>query len=176
MKRFTSSLDQLSQIITYCVIALGIVLLIIGYIAYKKSGGEPMVLISIALGPVILGSLTIAMYYLQPRSVGLDDNSITIGRKLHPVSISLSDISSVRALDKGELSGTIRTFGNGGLLGYTGLYYNKKLGSMNWYCTQRKNYILIEKKDHKKIIITPDNPIEFLQALHIINPSVAASL
>jgi hypothetical protein len=36
---------------------------------------------------------------------------------------------------------------------------------MTWYCTQRKNYLLIEKKDGKKIVITPDQPLEVLATI-----------
>jgi hypothetical protein len=56
----------------------------------------------------------------------------------------------------------MRTFGNGGLFGYTGKYYNSRFGKMTWYCTQRKNYVLLILSDKKKIVITPDNPAELL--------------
>ena len=57
----------------------------------------------------------------------------------------------------------IRTFGNGGVFGYTGYFYKKGIGSMLWYCTQRANYILIEKTNGKKIVITPDDADGFMK-------------
>ncbi len=56
------------------------------------------------------------------------------------------------------MTGTYRILGNGGLFGYTGYYRNSTFGNMRWFATQRKNYILIEKNNGQKIIITPDEP------------------
>ncbi len=176
MKKFISSLDQTSYIITWSIIALAVVIFFAGFYAYKKSGDEPLVLVLSALGPIVLGGLVIIMYFLKPLSVIVDNNSITIERKFKPVVIRFSEIKTVRLLQKGEMKGTIRTFGNGGIFGYTGLYYNKTMGSMTWYCTQRKKYILVEKTNNKKLIITPDNPDDFIQSLRSINPKIGISL
>ena len=71
--------------------------------------------------------------------------------------IKISEIIEIKTVDSNDLSGTIRTFGNGGLFGYYGKYYNSKFGNMIWYVTQRRNRILIETNQGKKIIISPDD-------------------
>src|SRR5580693_3113029 len=174
MKKFTSSLDQTATIIPYAMVTISLVIFIISFIAYKKTGGEVMVLIFFPMAPVLIIGLLIAMYFLKPLSVIVDNNSITIERKMKPVTIPFTEIKTIRQLQKEEMAGAIRTFGNGGVYGYTGLYYNKKMGSMTWYCTQRKNYVLIEKADGKKLIVTPDNAEDMMQYLHTINPSAVA--
>ncbi len=163
MNNYTLSLDKLSRNITLAVACLGAIILIAGLFAYVKSGKEIMVLFGALLGPFIIGVLIIAMYLLMPRSVQTGSTGITILRKISPVVIPFADLKSIRMAETEEMKGVIRTFGNGGLFGYTGLYYNKKLGSMTWYCTQRKNYIIIDKKDNKRIVITPDQPEEFIR-------------
>ncbi len=161
MYRYNSSLDRLSIIITWCVFALSMVIFCTGYFAYLKSGKQISLLIGPGLAPVILIGLITAMYYLKPIAVTIGNNAITIDRKWYPVTIDFSDIKSIRIVEKEEMKGVIRTFGNGGLFGYTGSYYNKKMGSMRWYCTQRCNFIMIETSGNK-IIITPDSPMDFM--------------
>jgi Bacterial PH domain len=171
MKTFPSSLDRIVRVIPYCIMGLAVIIAIIGFFTIKKSGYDLIILISVSLGPFIMAGLLIAMYYLQPLSVTIDNNGIAINRRAKPVIINFSDIRSVRALSADEMKRCIRTFGNGGLYGYTGQYYNKIMGSMTWYCSQRQNYILIET-NRKKIIITPDDVVGFLQELKAIHPAL----
>lgn len=73
------------------------------------------------------------------------------------MNLKFDDIEQVRAVEEGEMNGLIRTFGVGGLFGYFGKYYANRIGNMTLYATQRKNRILIITKQHKKIVITPDD-------------------
>ena len=161
MHTYISSLDRLSTIVSRSIIALSLILFCVHYFIYKHSGEQPILLIAPALTPVILTILSIAMYNLKPLSVTIGNDAIIINRKWKPVTINFSEINSIRIVEKEEMKGVIRTFGNGGLYGYTGMYYNKIMGSMRWYCTQRCNYILIQTRG-KKTIITPDLPNEFM--------------
>lgn len=52
---------------------------------------------------------------------------------------------------------TIRTFGNGGLFGYFGKFYNAAFGKMTWYATRRNNYLVLSTSENGKIVLTPDN-------------------
>ena len=90
---------------------------------------------------------------------------VIINRPVSLFKINRIEIAKCSIVSKKEMSGTIRTFGNGGLFGYTGYYRNAKFGTMRWFATQRKNYVLIEKINGKKIIITPDEPENFIAAL-----------
>jgi hypothetical protein len=36
---------------------------------------------------------------------------------------------------------------------------------MWWFASQRNNYVLIELDNGRKVVLTPDNPEEFLAAL-----------
>ncbi len=82
-----------------------------------------------------------------------------------------NDIKTIRKVDSSNMKYSIRTMGNGGLWGYTGKYYNRKLGSMTFYCSQRANYILVELTTGKKIIITPDEPDALIAELKLQHPS-----
>lgn len=74
----------------------------------------------------------------------------------------LSRMVSIRH-DPAALKGSIRNFGNGGLLSFSGFFWNKTLGSYRLYATDINNAVLI-KLPGRVIVITPDNPDRFMQA------------
>jgi len=173
MYKFATSPDSLTKIITICVAALAVGLVITGVVTYYKAGRQPAVLIGSMLGPAIIVVLMIAMYLFRPRELQIDAIGITVDKMVKPRHIDFSEIISIRKAETGEMAGAIRTFGNGGLFGYTGLYYNRQLGRMRWFCTQRKNYVIIDTKNKKRIIITPDQPDDLLQTISTLHPNLA---
>lgn len=104
-------------------------------------------------------------YYFHPIAYVIEAEQILIRRPFDQVVILKNEIAEIRMVDRKEMKGTIRSFGVGGLYGYFGKFSNLKLGSMLWYATQRKNYSLIQTRNAKKYILTPDNPVDFLQQL-----------
>jgi hypothetical protein len=164
MQTFTSSLDKASRIVVVAVLLIGLGTAGIGTYAYIDSGYQALTLL-VFLSPLIVLGLVIAMYRMMVLSIDVDKYGITINRKsVKPVVIYYTDIKTIRQLDQSEMKNSIRTFGNGGVFGYTGKFLNRKLGSMTLYCTQRKNYVLIEKMDGTKIIISPDDPAGLVKA------------
>ncbi len=163
MKEYKCSLDNMAKYGGPGLI-LVILLLTIGVPIYLSTTTTDNKVIYIQfITPVIMISLFIGTYLLKTISVSVADDSITINRTIKPVIIEFSEIASIRKVNNMKFA--MRTFGNGGLFGYTGLYYKKGIGSMTWYCTQRQNYILIEKTNGKKLVITPDEPDAFMQEI-----------
>jgi len=78
--------------------------------------------------------------------------------------IKLSDISSVE-FKPNAMMGSLRTFGIGGLFGYVGFFKNRILNNYKAYATHRKKTVVILTKKHDQIVVTPDNPEEFVEAL-----------
>lgn len=110
-------------------------------------------------GSILLFLIITALfcYLYAPQSYTLDETGFSVNRIIGKMNLKFDDIEQVRAVEEGEMNGLIRTFGVGGLFGYFGKYYANKIGSMTLYATQRKNRILIITKQHKKIVITPDD-------------------
>ena len=107
---------------------------------------------------LLLFVVTVVISYLYSiKTYTLTDSELVINRPISNRVIKISDITEIRTTDSADYSGTIRTFGNGGLFGYYGKYYSSPLGNMTWYVTQRKNRILIRTKQSDKIIISPDD-------------------
>ena len=141
MKTFTCKLDKVSILITINVLLFGLFLLIGPNLAFMENREGSFILQS--AGAVLL-LLMIVFYLLSPRAYGFDKEYLFIGRMVAPLRIPLSEIANVRMPDTKELNWAIRTFGNGGLFGYTGRYYTKHIGKMNWQCTRRSNFVVVE--------------------------------
>ena len=175
MKRYASSLDATAKAVPWFIIALSVVIALSLYFGIRSqeqdtTSSNLVLTISIVIQLILLPGIVIAMYLLKTTGIVVDYNTITIDRKISPVVINFTDIRLVRKVD--DMKFAIRTGGNGGVFGYTGYYYKKGIGTMRWYCTQRCNYVLIEKTNGKKLVITPDDPDGFISDVEAINPSV----
>lgn len=165
MKEYKCSLDNMARYVVPGLVFI-IFMLTLATPVYLSMTMPENTRVPIAyITPALLLGISIAMYFLRPLSVKIYDFSITINRKIKPVIIEFSEVRAISKVH--DMKFAMRTFGNGGLFGYTGKYYQKDIGSMTWYCTQRKNYILIEKTNGKNIVITPDDPDGLLQEIAI---------
>lgn len=113
------------------------------------------------LPAIILFATDLVCYFLHPTAYGLNKDELIIKRPLKPAVIKRNDMEEIMFLTDEQLRWTIRSFGVGGLFGYFGYFYNRQLGSMLWYTSQRKNRILIRLKNGGKIVISPDDPSLF---------------
>lgn len=138
---YKASLDKTAIIITILVSLLFGALVVFDFIL-------PLAILLIIIYLICLN--------LKPLRYEINENEIIIRRLIRSVRISRSDIESLQLLDKSELRGTIRTFGVGGLFGWYGKFTNGQLGDMTWHVTRRDKIVLINTKDGKKILISPD--------------------
>lgn len=109
------------------------------------------------LPAIILFTTDLICYLLHPTAYELNKYELIIKRPFKQVVIKRNDIADIQFLTDEQLKWTIRSFGVGGLFGYFGYFYNRQLGNMLWYTSQRKNRILIRLKNEEKIVISPDN-------------------
>ncbi len=174
MKKFSSTLDGLSILISGFMGVAILSVFVTAYISYKKTGGQPAVFIFTIAAGILLAVLVAALYVLRTKEIAVDDTGITIERGTNPVFVSFNDIKEIKIISRPERGIVFRTFGNGGIFGYTGRYYSKKLGNMTWYCTNRKKYVLIAKKDGRNLVISPDDANGFLQATYLAMPGLRA--
>lgn len=156
---YKASMDNLAKIITLCVV---VIVFAIGQNSVRtllKNSPHDTATILVHSG-IILFIIVILLgsFLLSPRGYELRDKQLIIKKPLGSKSIPLAEITEVKRIKKGEMAGTIRTFGVGGLFGYFGKFYNATFGHMTYYVTQRKNMILLKKKNGKNIVISPDDP------------------
>src|SRR3954462_6152641 len=98
MKKFATSLDTTSKVITWAAFALVLVLSFIVFSAYKDSANSVKALTAMAIGPSFLLVILIAMYGLKPAFIIVNNDGIVIDRKIMPVSIPFSQIKAIRII------------------------------------------------------------------------------
>jgi hypothetical protein len=154
---YKASFDTLTKVLTLGVIVF------FAYIAQKSvkallvaEGDTTTILIHSGVIFVLLATLVVS-YLFSTQNYLIDNNELVIKRPISERRISIADIEEIRLVGEADMTGTIRTFGNGGLFGYYGKYYNKTFGSMTLYTTQRANRVFIRTKSGSKIIISPDD-------------------
>lgn len=101
---------------------------------------------SIIASLFLLGILLIPFYY-HPIHYCIQAEQVIIRRPFKNIVVNRDEIESVRMVNKHEMKGTLRSFGVAGLYGYFGKFSNLELGSMLWYATQRRNYVLVKTRD-----------------------------
>ena len=114
------------------------------------------------ISPILI-IVSIICFILKPSHYILEEDAIIIHRMFNDIKILHSDIIKVELVPAEKLKWSIRTFGVGGLFGYFGKFYNRNIGSMTWYATQRENFVLI-KTSKNNIIITPDDAENFVES------------
>jgi hypothetical protein len=157
MTTFTTSLDKFNKTTTIIFSIVLIVILVTGFFLNPENGQD---IFKFAAIPLIF--LFVIVYLLCPNNYSISFDKLLIHRMLGDVEIDRNSIQSVQEIDESQVKNSIRTFGVGGLFGNFGTFWNGKLGKMTWYVTRKNNFVLVETKDQKKIILTPDKPQEFV--------------
>ncbi len=154
---YKTSLDNLAKGVTIGVTIL-FTIIIFGEFSIIKDAGRAI--------PIYTTVALLLIYFIafafRPINYQVSADKLTIHRLFLDVKINRDQIKSVELLDKEKISWSVRTFGVGGLFGYYGKFANTKIGSMTWYATRKDRAVLVKTIDNKKIILTPDEPEEFV--------------
>ena len=157
---FKASLDKMAKALTIAITIVFVI--VIGGNVVLFNAGERLVSV---LTILLIAGIYISIYLFHITGYEVVKDALIIHRPIKNKSIPLNDIARGRKIEKGELRWTLRTFGNGGLFGYTGHFFNKKIGSMRWFATRLDQGVLLQTRDEFNILLTPDEPEAFLQAL-----------
>ena len=102
------------------------------------------------------------------RGYRLEGSRLLIRRLLWETVVDLDGLRSARH-DPGAMSGSIRTFGNGGLFSFTGRFRNSSLGPYRAWVTDPKLAVVIELAD-RTLVVSPDRPGEMAEGLSRLSP------
>lgn len=122
-------------------------------------------LFSLLIIPVILIASYFLVFFLRPVSYSITDQSININRLAGVKEIKREHIKSATVISKDKIDSSSKTFGVGGLFGYFGKFSNRQLGQMTWYITRMDRLVLIVTSEKKNIVLSPDEPEQFIAAL-----------
>ena len=157
MTTFTTSLDKFNKITTIIVFTLFAGICIFSY--FSNVENEPGIFQYV---PISLLIVSVIVYLIRPNNYSVSSDKLLIHRAIFNVEIDRNNIQTVHEIEESQLKNSIRTFGVGGFFGSFGRFWNGQLGKMTWYITRRNNFVLVETKDQKKIILTPDEPQKFV--------------
>ena len=158
---FKATLDKLSKGITLGVALLS--LLMSGLFSFIPDSPFWIALIPL----VTLGLVILFTFIYSPLGYSVNNEHLVIHRRINSFQIPKKSIQKVYAVSPAEMGSAIRLMGNGGMFGYTGIYRSKSQGTMEWFVTQRKNYLVIETNYKKKYVLSPDDVNACLDAIQL---------
>ncbi len=162
---FKASLDKVAKIVTAVIsIIFASIICLQASLLFSRVGKVSPILITL-----LFLSIYIISYLFSASKYSVAQKSVIIHRHIKNIVIPFDDIKKVYLVDKHRLRWSTRLWAIGGLFGYSGKFANGHLGQMTWYATNLNNAVLIEKRNGKKIVITPDNPDAFLKQITLIH-------
>ncbi|HEX3126953.1 MAG TPA: PH domain-containing protein [Thermoanaerobaculia bacterium] len=164
---FGAPWSTLLKIMTAFAVAI---LAIVGFVFVTEFPREvaaeiPFYFAMLAVSGAFLGSA-----FFVVRGYELEPNVLLVRRLLWSTKIPLDNLTNAWA-DETAMKGSLRLFGNGGLFVFAGLFTNRKLGRYRAFATQPRNSVVL-KFTNRTVVVTPDRPVEFLQALSMFCPQV----
>lgn len=135
--------DWLVITMTVAVVLLTIYVL---YDVYFQGGDRADRIVA----PIVFAVIYVLMLR-TPRYFYIEKDFIIV--KFFLGSKVLEGVSSVRPILKGELKGTIKSWGNGGLMGYTGHFESMYIGKFQMYAVNKKELALVTLANGKQYVI-----------------------
>lgn len=105
---------------------------------------------------VLLGALPFMV-----RGYVLTESHIEVRRLGWSSVLPLAGLVAVTGEPEG-LSGSVRLFGNGGLFGISGWFWNRRIGRFRAYATDPGRVVLLRYRDGSKVVVTPHDVQHFI--------------
>ena len=147
--------------VTWVTVLVGILVLAIGIGGFRVGMVASLgVMRVVGYGVALLcfGFLAISYFY-SPRGFRVSDAAVIVDRPAGDVEIAIESVESVEPFQISG-TGTIRTFGNGGLFGVYGRFYNEELGSFRIYGSRMGEAVLLRTREGP-FVLTPDDSEDF---------------
>ncbi len=166
-----ASLGTTARIITMGVTILFTTLAVFGLSVIFDADKDLLEKAQIGFMILLLLVVYVFCYLYRPLGYMVDRENITVHRPLKSVIIPLKEIGEVFQVSPESMKWTIRTFGNGGLFGLYGKFWNTRYGNMTWYATRTDNVIMVVMKNAKKIVLSPDQLSMLDEILRRLKPT-----
>ena len=138
-------------------------LLLIGVFGSMILSGRASTLITVILYFLIPVLILFISLLFTVRGYSISGNIFRVRRLLWYTDIDISMLQSVE-YDPKAMTGSLRTFGNGGLFSFSGSYKSRKLGSFKAYVTDFKKCVVIIAAG-QTVVVSPENPELFVEVL-----------
>ncbi len=138
-------------------------LILIGVFGSMILSGRASTLIIVILYSLIPVLTLFISLLFTVRGYSILGNIFRVRRLLWYTDIDISMLQSVE-YDPKAMTGSLRTFGNGGLFSFSGSYKSRKLGSFKAYVTDFKKCVVIIAAG-QTVVVSPENPELFVEVL-----------
>ena len=141
-------------IVIAVTVAVVLLTLSVSYLVYFVEGD----MVDRIVVPIVFAVIYI-LALRTPRYFYIEKDLIIV--KFFLGSKVLEDVIVVRPILKGELKDTSKSWGNGGLMGYTGHFENRYIGKFQMYAVNKKELALVTLANGKQYVI--NYPQELLE-------------
>jgi hypothetical protein len=161
MTQTTAPMSTAIKVITGLVLAMAALMLLAG-----------TKVLGLLLGGGILAVVALFCYLYAPVAYELTGDELTVqlrwGQKVFPAVTGCSTLSARPPMG-------VRLWGNGGLFAATGIFWNPAYGVYRVYVTSARyqDYVLVATRP-RKILISPEDPAEFVRAWRASAPAAAS--
>ena len=163
--RFAAPWCLAVKIVTTLTLALLLGLALYGALLFPPSAPRLARLAVIFLPlAIVLGTLPFVV-----RSFVLAPGELRVQRLGWQNRFALAEVVSVD-INPNALRGSLRLCGSGGLFGFFGWFWNKKLGVYRAYGTDPKLAVII-RLNQRTIVVTPESPERFVAELEALRRS-----
>jgi hypothetical protein len=161
--RFPAPWDRTLRVATtVSLVAMAAVVAVLAVLASSLPGGAPPAL---ALAPASLLALTCGIAFaLSPRGYAIEAGKLRLERPLRAIEIPLASIRAAGALPDGALRGSVRVAGSGGLFGYYGRFWSRRLGAFRLHATRRTGLVVVDTAADR-FVLSPEPPERFVEVL-----------
>lgn len=104
--------------------------------------------------------LIVVLLAFSIRGYSIMNGQLLVHRLGWSNKFNLEEITSI-SYEPHIMMGSLRLFGNGGFMGFTGWFQNSILGSYRAFVTDGKNTVVVHL-NNKKIVVSPAQPAEFV--------------
>jgi hypothetical protein len=143
-------------------VAVLLIIMLVGVIAGPPQlRWWPLVMVGVPL-VVLVGALPFMV-----RGYVLTADSIQIQRLGWSTALPLAGLVAVTGEPEG-LRGSLRLFGNGGLFGISGWFWNRRLGRFRAYATDQDRVVVLRYRNGDKVVVTPHDVQHFIVRVRTI--------
>ena len=170
--RFSAPWDRTLRLSTALALALlaGVAAALL-YVASRTGAAGWAIGVGVTL---LLGAVAFLSWALAPRGFAVERGAVHVLRALRPVSIPIAAVRAVGALPPRPLRGMLRLGGSGGLFGFYGRFWNRRLGAFRLYATRLEGLVRLDT-DAERFVLSPGDPERFLAELAALRPDAAAA-
>jgi hypothetical protein len=161
MTQASAPMSTAIKVITGLVLAMAAVMLLAG-----------VKIVGLLLGGGLLTTVALFCYLYAPIAYELRGDELTfqfrLGQKVFQAVTGCETLSARPPMG-------LRLWGNGGLFAATGIFWNRAYGIFRAYVTSARyqDYVLVATRT-QKILISPENPAEFVRAWASSSPAAPA--